>query len=90
MIAASLDYELSIEKIMDDPEHVTIANCYRYLHNSVNIFLLRLLKADDDICEVEIIYGLDGAPVLNIKPYITDYYLCKNAQIIWYNRCSYR
>ena len=79
-------YDLSVKPFLDDQAHGVFATRYPCRPNSIGLSLVRLLHIDGNHLDIEGIDMLDGAPVLDIKPYIPDFDTRENAQIGWYGR----
>lgn len=79
-------YNLSVKPFLDDQDHGVFATRYPCRPNSIGLSLVRLLRVDGNILDVEGIDMLDGTPLLDIKPYIPDFDFRENTQIGWYGR----
>ncbi len=79
-------YNLSVRPFLDDQEHGIFATRYPCRPNPIGLSLVHLLRIDGNRLDIEGIDMLDGAPLLDIKPYVPDFDIRENAQIGWYGR----
>ena len=79
-------YDLSVKPFLDDQEHGIFATRYPCRPNPIGLSLVRLLRVDGNLLEIEGIDMLDGVPLLDIKPYVPDFDVRENAKIGWYGR----
>jgi len=49
--------------------------------NPVGISIVRLIKVEDNLLQIQDIDILDGTPVLDIKPYVPEFDQSKEAKI---------
>jgi tRNA-Thr(GGU) m(6)t(6)A37 methyltransferase TsaA len=90
MIDCPQGYALSVKPFLDDQEHGVFATRYPCRPNPIGLSLVRLLSVDGNRLNIEGIDMLDGAPLLDIKPYVPDFDIRENAQIGWYGRRAHR
>lgn len=83
-------YELSVKPFLDDQEHGIFATRYPCRPNPIGLSLVRLLRVDGNRLEIEGIDMLDGAALLDIKPYVPDFDIRETAQTGWYGRRAHR
>lgn len=81
-------YSLKVTPFLDDEEHGLFATRHPHRPNPIGLSIVRLLKRDGNILEIEGVDVLDGTPLLDIKPYVPDFDLRTNARTGWYERRS--
>lgn len=69
----SEDYKLSVKPFLDDQPRGLFATRYPSRPNQIGLSVVRLLERQGNILSVEGIDVLDGAHLLDIKPYIPDF-----------------
>ena len=69
----SKDFKLQVAPFLEDRKHGVFATRAPKRPNSIGISVVKLLRVDNNILEVENIDVLDGTPLLDIKPYIPQF-----------------
>ena len=83
-------YNLQVKPFLDDQEHDIFATRYPCRPNPIGLSIVHLLHMEGNRIDIEGIDMLDGTPLLDIKPYVTDFDNRENVQIGWYGRRAYR
>jgi tRNA (adenine37-N6)-methyltransferase len=81
-------YSLRVQPFLDDRTHGIFATRYPYRPNPLGLSIVRLLKRDGALLEIEGVDVLDKTPLLDIKPYVPDFDLRLNARAGWYETRS--
>lgn len=84
----SKGYELHIKPFLDDNLHGLFATRYPYRPNPIGLSVVRLLKHEGNILEIEGVDVLNGTPLLDIKPYVEDFDVRLNTRQGWYETRS--
>lgn len=66
-------FSLQVQPFLDDRPHGVFATRYPYRPNPLGLSIVRLLKRDGNLLEIEGVDVLDGTPLLDIKPYVPDF-----------------
>jgi tRNA (adenine37-N6)-methyltransferase len=81
-------YSLRVQPFLDDRTHGIFATRYPYRPNPLGLSIVRLLKRNGALLEIEGVDVLDKTPLLDIKPYVPDFDLRLNARAGWYETRS--
>lgn len=81
-------YSLRVQPFLDDRFHGIFATRYPYRPNPLGLSIVRLLKRDGNLLEIEGVDVLNGTPLLDIKPYVPDFDLHPEARTGWYETRS--
>ena len=84
----SSGYELQIKPFLDDNLRGLFATRYPYRPNPIGLSVVRLLKHEGNILEIEGVDVLNGTPLLDIKPYVEDFDVRLNTRQGWYKKRS--
>jgi len=84
----SSGYELHIKPFLDDHLRGLFATRYPYRPNPIGLSVVRLLKHEGNILEIEGVDVLNGTPLLDIKPYVEDFDVRLNTRQGWYENRS--
>ncbi len=66
-------FSLRVQPFLDDRMHGIFATRYPYRPNPLGLSVVRLLKRDGNLLEIEGVDVLDKTPLLDIKPYVPDF-----------------
>lgn len=80
----SSGYALQVKPFLDDHEHGLFATRYPNRPNPIGLSIVRLLSRQENYLTVEGIDTLDGTPLLDIKPYISDFDIRTEVRNGWY------
>jgi len=69
----SKTYSLKVKPFLDDALHGVFATRAPARPNPVGISVVRLLRVDGRMLRIQDVDVLDGAPVLDIKPYVPEF-----------------
>ncbi len=75
--------DLLVKPFLDDQKHGVFATRAPRRPNSIGISVVKLIRIQENILEVENVDILDGTPLLDIKPYIPDFDHAENVRIGW-------
>jgi tRNA-Thr(GGU) m(6)t(6)A37 methyltransferase TsaA len=81
-------YSLRVKPFLDNREHGLFATRYPNRPNPIGLSVVRLLFRQENNLTVEGIDTLDGTPLLDIKPYVTDFDVRTDAHVGWYETRS--
>lgn len=69
----SKDFKLQVEPFLENKKHGVFATRAPKRPNAIGMSVVKLLRIDNNILEVQNIDVLDGTPLLDIKPYIPQF-----------------
>jgi tRNA-Thr(GGU) m(6)t(6)A37 methyltransferase TsaA len=69
----SREGDLLVKPFLDDKEHGVFATRAPRRPNSLGLSVVKLIRVEENVLEVENLDILDGTPLLDIKPYIPDF-----------------
>ena len=78
------NYTLRVTPFLDDQERGLFATRYPARPNPIGLSIVRLLAIHDHLLEIEGVDMLDGTPLLDIKPYVTDFDARTDVRTGWY------
>jgi len=84
----SKGYELQVKPFLDDNLHGLFATRYPSRPNPIGLSVVRLLKHEGNILEIEGVDVLNGTPLLDIKPYVEDFDIRLDTRQGWYETRS--
>lgn len=79
----SRSYSLLVRPYLDDNLRGIFSTRAPSRPNPVGISIVRLIKVEDNLLQIQDIDILDGTPVLDIKPYVPEFDQRKEAKIGW-------
>ena len=79
----SKGFDLLTTPFLDNHQRGIFATRAPQRPNSIGISVVRLLKIENNILDVENVDMLDGTPLLDIKPYIPDFDIHKTEKNGW-------
>jgi tRNA-Thr(GGU) m(6)t(6)A37 methyltransferase TsaA len=69
----SAGFALRVKPFLDDQQHGLFATRYPKRPNPIGISVVGLAGRDGNILEIEGVDVLDGTPLLDIKPYVSEF-----------------
>ena len=84
----SSGYELRVKPFLDDQLRGLFATRHPCRPNPIGISIVRLLRCQSPVLEIEGVDVLDNTPLLDIKPYVPDFELRTGVQTGWYESRS--
>jgi tRNA (adenine37-N6)-methyltransferase len=84
----SQGYALKVTPFLDDKQHGLFATRHPRRPNPIGLSIVRLLKREGNLLEIEGVDILDGTPLLDIKPYVPDFDLQTGVRAGWYEQRS--
>lgn len=69
----SIGFELQVIPFLDNKLHGVFSTRAPRRPNSIGISVVKLLNIKDNILEIENVDMIDGTPLLDIKPYISEF-----------------
>ncbi len=79
----SSDPALVVEPFLDSEPHGIFATRAPQRPNAIGLSVVRLIKVNSNVLEIENVDMLDGTPLLDIKPYIPDFDQTKSVKAGW-------
>ncbi|RZT96377.1 tRNA-Thr(GGU) m(6)t(6)A37 methyltransferase TsaA [Ancylomarina subtilis] len=79
----SKGFDLLATPFLDNHQRGIFATRAPQRPNSIGISVVRLLKIENNILDIENVDMLDGTPLLDIKPYIPDFDIHKTEKNGW-------
>jgi tRNA-Thr(GGU) m(6)t(6)A37 methyltransferase TsaA len=83
MFHQSSGFTLRVKPFLDDQQHGLFATRYPKRPNPIGISVVRLARRDENILEIEGVDVLDGTPLLDIKPYVSEFDLMNGTRSGW-------
>jgi tRNA-Thr(GGU) m(6)t(6)A37 methyltransferase TsaA len=77
-------YSLLVKPFLDDTQHGLFTTRYPRRPNPIGISIVRLLRRRGNLLDLGEVDMLDGTPLLDIKPYVPDFDVRKQARTGWY------
>lgn len=81
-------YSLKVIPFLDDEPHGLFATRAPRRPNSIGMSVVKLTGIKDNILDIENVDIMDGTPLLDIKPYITDFDVFEVEKAGWYAKHS--
>lgn len=79
----SRGYQLQTKPFLEEEIHGVFATRAPKRPNSIGISIVKLLNIDNNHLEIEGVDMLDGTPLLDIKPYVSDFDVFGNVKNGW-------
>ena len=79
----SAGYQLMVKPFLDDQSRGLFATRYPARPNQIGLSIVKLLRLEGNILVTEGIDVLDGTPLLDIKPYVSDFAPAGPIRIGW-------
>ena len=76
-------FQLQVKPFLDDNVHGVFATRAPRRPNPIGISIVELLKRDRNILSVKGVDVLDGTPLLDIKPYVTNFDVFQVSSVGW-------
>jgi tRNA (adenine37-N6)-methyltransferase len=76
-------FELQIKPFLDDKIHGVFATRAPRRPNSIGFSVVKLLKIEENILEIQNVDMLDGTPLLDIKPFVPAFDVHKAEKTGW-------
>ena len=83
MFHQSSGFTLRVKPFLDDQQHGLFATRYPKRPNPIGISVVRLARRDENILEIGGVDVLDGTPLLDIKPYVSEFDLRNGTRSGW-------
>ena len=82
----SSGFTLQVKPFLDDRLHGLFATRYPKRPNPIGISVVRLARREGNILQIEGVDVLDGTPLLDIKPYVSEFDLRPATRSGWLER----
>ena len=82
----SSGFTLQVKPFLDDRLHGLFATRYPRRPNPIGISVVRLARREGNILQIEGVDVLDGTPLLDIKPYVSEFDLRPATRSGWLER----
>ena len=79
-------YSLQLKPFMDDKERGVFATRAPKRPNPIGISVVRLVKMQGNTLFIEDVDVVDGTPLLDIKPFVPEFYVRKNKRTGWLSK----
>jgi tRNA-Thr(GGU) m(6)t(6)A37 methyltransferase TsaA len=79
----SSGFTLRVKPFLDDQQHGLFATRYPKRPNPIGISVVGLARREGNILEIEGVDVLDGTPLLDIKPYVSEFDLRRATRSGW-------
>jgi tRNA-Thr(GGU) m(6)t(6)A37 methyltransferase TsaA len=79
----SSGFTLRVKPFLDDQQHGLFATRYPKRPNPIGISVVKLARREGNILEIEDVDVLDGTPLLDIKPYVSEFDLRNGTRLGW-------
>lgn len=80
----STGYSLRVQPFLDDQSHGLFATRHPCRPNPIGLSVVRLLDVRVHVLEILGVDVLDGTPLLDIKPYVSDFDVRTEVKTGWY------
>jgi len=84
----SSGFTLKVQPFLDNQLHGLFATRHPCRPNALGLSIVRLLARRENILEIDGVDMLDGTPLLDIKPYVTDFDDRTDVKTGWYAQRS--
>jgi len=81
-------YNLRVKPFLDDRLHGLFATRHPCRPNPIGLSIVKLVRRRDNILDIEGVDMLEGTPLLDIKPYVSDFDVRNDVKTGWYARRS--
>jgi tRNA (adenine37-N6)-methyltransferase len=85
----SKGFSLEVVPFLDDQPKGVFATRAPKRPNPIGLSIVKLIKAEDNILHIENVDILDNTPLLDIKPYVSQFDVQDQAEMGWYSRAKY-
>jgi tRNA-Thr(GGU) m(6)t(6)A37 methyltransferase TsaA len=82
----SKGFDLIVAPFLENKQHGVFATRAPKRPNHIGISVVRLLKVNENILEIENVDMIDGTPLLDIKPYVPEFDVFKVGKTGWLNQ----
>jgi tRNA-Thr(GGU) m(6)t(6)A37 methyltransferase TsaA len=84
----SASFSLQVQPFLDNRTHGLFATRHPCRPNPIGLSVVELLGRKDNMLEIKGVDVLDGTPLLDIKPYVTDFDVRLDVRQGWYEKRS--
>ena len=84
----SKSFHLKIKPFLDDQQRGVFSTRAPNRPNPIGLSVIKLLKIENNILQIENVDIMDGTPLLDIKPYVHEMNAVKNQKIGWLTKHS--
>ncbi len=81
-------YNLRVKPFLDDHRRGLFATRYPCRPNPIGLSIVRLLGRQENVLGIEGVDVLNGTPLLDIKPYVSEFDIRRDVQTGWYRHRS--
>jgi tRNA-Thr(GGU) m(6)t(6)A37 methyltransferase TsaA len=85
----SKGYSLDIVPFLDDHPKGVFATRAPRRPNPIGLSIVKLIKVEDGILHIEDVDILDNTPLLDIKPYVSEFDALDQTEAGWYSKAKY-
>jgi tRNA-Thr(GGU) m(6)t(6)A37 methyltransferase TsaA len=85
----SKGFSLEVIPFLDDQPKGVFATRAPKRPNPIGLSIVKLIKAEDNILHIENVDILDNTPLLDIKPYVSQFDVQDQAEMGWYSKAKY-
>ena len=85
----SKGYSLEIIPFLDDHPKGVFATRAPKRPNPIGLSIVKLIKVEDNILHIENVDILDNTPLLDIKPYVSEFDALDQTEVGWYSKVKY-
>jgi tRNA-Thr(GGU) m(6)t(6)A37 methyltransferase TsaA len=86
---ASKGFSLEVIPFLDDHPKGVFATRAPKRPNSIGLSTVKLIKVENNILHIENVDILDNKPLLDVKPYVSQFDVQDQAEIGWYSKAKY-
>lgn len=80
----NIGYDLTVKPFLDDKPHGIFATRYPRRPNPIGLSIVKLLSVQDNLIVFQGVDMLDNTPLLDIKPYVTEFDVRDATRLGWY------
>ena len=85
----SKGYSLEVIPFLDDHPKGVFATRAPKRPNPIGLSIVKLIKVEDNILHIEDVDILDNTPLLDIKPYVSEFDALDQTEVGWYSKAKY-
>jgi len=79
-------YKLEVRPFLDDELHGVFATRAPKRPNGIGLSVVKLKKVEGSTLYIEDIDAINGTPLLDIKPYVPQFFVAENVKIGWLSK----
>jgi len=86
----SKGYQLKVKPFLDDSQHGVFATRAPSRPNQIGLSVVKLVKVENNILHIENVDMINDTPLLDIKPFISDFEAVEDVKIGWLSKSIHK